>query len=95
MAEATRRYMLTATVRQAELHCSVTAVRAHAGVECPHVDVTVGGPRMVGPRKGQPVEWIACIRGCTDVRLCVVRGSPVGDVYFSSGLYCIWLTYVL
>ena len=35
-------------------------------------------------RKGQP----AYIRGCTDVRPRVVCGSPVGDVYLSSGLYC-------
>ena len=70
MAEATRRYMLTATVRLAELHCLArkqrlqSAARAHMGVECPHVDVTAGGPQMA--------HGTARMCGCTDVRPHVV-----------------------
>ena len=88
MAEATQRYILTTTVRLAELHCSArkrqlqSAARAHAGVECPHADVTAGGPRVARGRDR------ARIHGCTDVRPRAVHESPVGDVYLSTGLYC-------
>ena len=37
---------------------------------------------------GWPAEGTARIRGCTDVRPRVVHGSPAGDVYLSTDLYC-------
>ena len=65
MAGGRSNYMLTATVRLAALHCSArkrrlqSTARAHAGVECPHTDVTVGSPQ-----KGQPTYADVLTSGC-------------------------------
>ena len=79
MAEATQRYMLRATVRQAALYCLTrkrrvqSVARAHAGVECSHVGVIAGCLW-----KGQLASAVTLTSGCV---------QPTGDVYLSADLY--------
>ena len=64
VTEETRRYMLRATVRQAALYNSTrkrrvrSAMRAHAGVKCPHAGIAVG--RL---QKGQPASAVTLTSG--------------------------------